>query len=152
MKTDEKEFEEMSAGEGMFLPIPKTWGKKALVAFTNGVEGEEGASVVVRVESIDARTKLTRFVDGLMIELARTLPGFSLIERRDSKLGGQPALEIEFTWTAQGTVYRQTHTSVMYSPGQVACVITSASQRHLPEFKETFEAVLRGARFTPAGK
>lgn len=154
MKTDEtmKDFEEMSAGEGMFLPIPKTWGKQALVAFTNGVEGEEGASVVVRVETIDARTKLSRFVDGLMIELARTLPGFSLIERRDARLGGQPALEIEFTWTAQGVVYRQTHTSVMYSPGQVACVITSAAQRRLPDFKATFEAVLQGARFVPAGK
>lgn len=154
MKTDGtvKDFEETSAGEGMFLPIPRGWGKKALVAFTNGIEGEEGASVVVRVESIDPRTKLSRFVDGLMIELAKSLPGFSLIERRDARLGGQPALELEFTWMAQGVCYRQTHTNVMFAPGQVACVITSASQKRTAEFKETFDAVLRGVRFAPVGK
>ncbi len=147
-----QDFEEMSIGEGMFLSIPRGWGKKALIAFTNGIEGEEGASVVVRVESIDPRTKLSRFVDGLLIELAKTLPGFALIERRDAKLGGQPALELEFTWMAQGVCYRQTHTNMMFAPGQVVCVITSASQRRSDQFKQTFEAVLQGVRFSPVGK
>lgn len=145
-----QQYEEARAGELLSLSVPRGWQQRSLVAFTNGSDGPEGASIVVRTEPVDPRTSVAQYTDTLLVELARTLPGFALLARRQCEIGGLPGHELEFTWMAQGVCYQQIHACVQNAPGHIVCIITSAAQQRNQLYGDVFASVLRGISFTPA--
>jgi len=139
----------MAAGV-LSMSIPQGWQRGTITAFTNGVEGEGGASVVVRTESLDPRTSLGSYIDQVIVELARTLPSFSLLARDSTTIGGEPAQILEFIWVARGVSYLQTHTCALPCAGEVVCIVTSTSQDVAGEHKEVFEHVRSTLNFVKA--
>jgi len=139
----------INAGDGLKLAIPLTWKRNAVVAFSNGHEGEEAASVVVRRESLDPRITLQQYADSVLIELARTLPTFTLMERRQRTLGGEPAVEMIYTLTARGDEYEQRQTCTLDIPGSVLSVVLSSTKKHARDAQPLWESILASATLYP---
>lgn len=140
----------VDAGEGVKLAVPADWKRNAIVVFANGQEGENGASVVVRRETLDPRITLQQYSDGLLVELARTLPEFALIDRRGRTLGGQPAMEFMYTMTARGIEYEQRQIVALDVPGTVLSLVLSSTKKQARGFQDQWDAILASVVLTGA--
>lgn len=139
----------INAGEGLQLAIPPTWKRNAMVVFSNGEEGDKGASVVVRRESIDPRTTLQQYMDGMLIEFAKTMPEFALIDRRSRTVGGVTAGEFLYTLTARGVEYEQRHVVAIDMKGSVLTIVMSATRKGVADIQPLWEELLSTATVTP---
>ncbi|MDC0715791.1 DcrB-related protein [Nannocystis bainbridge] len=139
----------INAGEGVQLAVPPTWKRNAMVVFSNGEEGEKGASVVVRRESIDPRTTLQQYMDGMLVEFARTMPEFALIDRRSRTLGSVPAGEFLYTLTARGVEYEQRQVVAIDMKGSVVSIVMSATRKGVREIQPLWDEILATATVTP---
>ncbi len=141
----------VNAGEGLRLAVPPDWKRSAVVVFSNGHDGEEGASVVARRESLDPRIGLQQYMDGLLVELARTLPAFSLLERRQRTISGASAGEFIYILTAKGMEYQQRQICVIDAPGSVLSLVLSSGRKRAPDFSDLWEQILDSATLVPIG-
>jgi hypothetical protein len=141
----------VNAGEGVKLAVPPNWRRNAIVVFSNGQEGEQGASVVVRRETLDPRITLQQYMDGLLVELARTLPDFALIDRRSRTLGGEPAVEFLYTMSARGVDYEQRQVCALDVPGSVLSIVVSATKKQARNFQDQWDQILASVVLTEAG-
>lgn len=141
----------VDAGEGVKLAVPANWRRNAIVVFSNGQEGEQGATVVVRRETLDPRITLQQYGDGLLVELARTLPDFALIDRRSRTLGGQPAMELLYTISARGVAYEQRQVIALDVPGTVMSIVVSSTKQQARKFSDQWDQILASVVLTEAG-
>lgn len=132
----------VNTGEGVRLAIPPNWRRNAVVVFSNGQEGEEGASVVVRRETLEPRVTLEQYMDGLLVELARTLPEFAILDRRRRMLDDKPALEFLYTLTAKGTEYEQRQICTLDMAGSVLSIVMSSTKKQARSYQVLWEGVL----------
>ena len=139
----------VNAGDGLLLAIPLNWRRNAVVVFSTENEGAKGASVVVRRESLDPRITLQQYTDGVLVELARTIPGFTLIDRRGRPIGGENAISLIYTFQASGTNHVQTQTCLIDQVGSVLSIVTSSTREHAQDYDELFEQILNTARLVP---
>jgi len=139
----------VNAGEGVKLAIPPTWKRNAMVVFSNGLEGEMGASVIVRRETLEPRITLQQYMDGLLVELARSVPDFALLERRSRTLGGQPAGEFVYTLAARGETYEQRQIVALDIPGSVLSIVMSSTRKKASDFYDQWEKTLASVVLTP---
>lgn len=139
----------VNAGEGVKLAIPPTWKRNAMVVFSNGQQGESGASVLIRRETLEPRITLQHYMDGLLVELARSVPEFALIERRSRTIGGQPAGEFVYTFTAKGEAYEQRQIVTLDIPGSVLSIVMTSTLKKSSDFYDQWEKILGSAVLTP---
>lgn len=139
----------VNAGEGVKLAIPAHWRRNAVVVFSNGIEGAQGASVVVRRETLEPRITLQQYMDGLLVELARSVPEFAFIERRSRTLGGHPAVEFIYTMSTRGEAYEQRQVCALDIPGSVLSFVLTTRKDQALSFLEQWEKIVASAVLTP---
>lgn len=137
--------------EGLSLPIPHDWRRSAAIAYSNGEEGDQGISVVVRRESLDARVTLGEYSDNALVELARTMPEFALVERRTCEIDQRPAMEIRYTLKVQGKDYYQRQLYVLDIPGSVLIISSTVLASEAENHAEFFDNLISGARLARPG-
>jgi len=143
---------QVKVDEGLTLPIPQHWKRAAVVAYSSGDDPERGVSVVVRRESLDARVKLTQYADNALVELARTMPEFTLIERHPCMLDHEPAVELRYTLKVRGVDYYQRQLYALDIPGSVLSITSTVPTEHVDEHTEFFDSLARDARLIEPGK
>jgi hypothetical protein len=124
------------------IDIPDTWHEDSVTIFSNGATGEEAASVVVKRGYIDPRTTLSMYIDTQLVELAKSLPSFTLTARRDATVANEHAMQMTYTWVVQGSSYSQTQTILRDAPNSVVSIITSSASRAAAAWNKEFEAIL----------
>ncbi|NUP08735.1 MAG: DcrB-related protein [Polyangiaceae bacterium] len=80
--------------------VPSDWQDKTIVAFAAPVPAgkQSTATVVMTKEPVRQGETLSRYADRQLVELAKKLPGFELTDRKDAATGGQPVVELSFSW------------------------------------------------------
>lgn len=137
------------AGEGVTLAVPRDWTRTAMVVFANGQRGQDVASVVIRRESLDPRVTLQQYTDQMLVELARTVPSFTLQDRRARGLGGHAAIELRYALTTQGESHQQRQVCAIDRLGTVLSLVFSSGAVHAEEYDPVWEQMIESAIITP---
>ena len=136
--------------DGVSVGVPAHWRRSALVVLSTGDE-DEAVSVALRRETLDPRVTLASYVDTMLIELARTIPRFSLLRRSDRTISGLPASGLSYELSLRGTDYEQMTLNVLDRPGSVLTLIASAPVAKMPAYREQLEEVLQSVTITGIG-
>lgn len=105
---------------------PKNWDDKTIVAFAApATPGKFSANVVMTKDTLKPGESLRSYADRQIMELARRLEGFDLIESGERTVAGLPALEYRFSWTSEHAELHQ-HT-VMFAPSEQVLTFTGTA-------------------------
>ncbi|MBK8261209.1 MAG: DcrB-related protein [Nannocystis sp.] len=135
----------------MSIEVPSNWRRSALVVLSTGEDEAEAVSVAIRRETLDPRVKLASYVDNMLVELARTIPGFLLLHRSERTISGHPASGLTYALTLRGTDFEQTTLNVLDRPGTVLTLIASAPQARISAHREQLEAMMASVMLDSGG-
>ena len=84
--------------------VPRHWEDRTLVAFAAPAKPGQATSpnVVMTRDTLGAEETIQSYADKQLAELSKRLEAFELDERKETTFGGQPGVELRFTW--QGSV------------------------------------------------
>ena len=112
--------------EQVAFEAPEGWEDKTIVAFAAPVSpGKFSPNIVMTKDVLKPGETLRSYADRQIMELARRLEGFDLVESGDRVVGGLTALEYRFTWTSEHAELHQ-HT-VMLAPRERVMTFTGTA-------------------------
>lgn len=82
------------------IGIPDGWKDQTMNAFALPEPNGKGAKASL-VVSRDYETKsdtVEHYADLQLVEAAKKLPKYKLIRRNETQVGGQPAMQVDYTW------------------------------------------------------
>lgn len=107
---------------------PADWDDKTIVAFAAPVmPGKFSPNLVMTKDKLKPGETLRSYGDRQIMELARRLEGFDLVDSGERTLGGLPALEYRFSWISDVAQLHQ-HT-VMTAAGDQILTFTGTAVR-----------------------
>jgi hypothetical protein len=126
--------------------VPRDWQDRSVVAFAAPKpKGQAAAAnVLLSREPLGDAPDLTTYANRQLIELAKRIEGFSLIDRRDTTFSGRPAVEIRFESTPAAPVVQR---MVMIAAGQTVLSFTAtAAKDEVAKLESTFERILSSVK------
>ncbi len=135
--------------------VPRHWDDKTLVAFAAPPQPGQALApnlVMTRDQLGDADT-LDSYADRQLAELAGRSPGFELIKREETSLGGARAIALSFRARADKGVLEQRLVLVQGRRRGVYCFTASMSKADAEQYGPLFDRILGSVRFpvpTPA--
>ena len=92
----------------LHFSIPSGWKDNSMQALIlPAAEGDKSASeaaLVITRDGAHPELLLSQYADQHLVESARRLPGYKLLERRTIEAGGEPAIAVIQLWTPPGQV------------------------------------------------
>ena len=147
--------------KGMTFDLPDRWVDRTVVAFSAppqaDVPKEHLPNVVMTREALAEGDTLRTHADKTLLEMAKQLDGFDILESRETVLAGLRAVHIRFKWTSSFGDLEQGMTMCESPPepedsGRFATLITtSAHAKVAAQAQPVFEQVLSSFRFTDRG-
>ncbi|NUQ76721.1 MAG: DcrB-related protein [Polyangiaceae bacterium] len=131
--------------DALQIDVPASWREDNVTIFSNGGSGESAVSLVLRREPVDPRTTLSMYVDLQLVELAKSLPAFNLINRENVTVGGTQGSQLTYRWVVQGVSYSQMQVIARASPQTMICIMTSSSTRNAQEWLQEFKSIVGSA-------
>lgn len=125
------------------INLPHSWREDIIAIYSNGETLEDAVSVVLRRSMVSSTVTLSDYADLQLVELAKSLPTFALVGRKELVLNRAPAFQLTYTWNAQGGRYSQTQTILRDSPETMVCVITSCSARNALTLEKEFTSIIQ---------
>jgi hypothetical protein len=106
------------------LRVPEEWKDTTIHAFVlPGEEGGGAASFVITRDADAAETELQTYADQQLVNAAQQLPFYKLLKREHRTIGGQPAIQSDFTWlTPERVAVRQRQACLRH--GDLILVLT----------------------------
>ena len=81
------------------LLIPSGWKDNSVYAFVATDENGAGSASLVMVRDLEPQQhELISYADQQLVLAAQKLPGYQLIGRTPLTIGGQPAIQSDFSW------------------------------------------------------
>lgn len=149
-----------SAPTAISFEVPDGWLDKTVVAFAAppmpDVPRDYLPNVVVTREPLAERESLRTHADRTLLEMAKVLESFDILESRETTLGGLPAVHVRFCWTSRIGPVEQTLTMCESpcEPGDTsrfATLVTTSSHATIAaRAKPLFDALLQTFRFGQA--
>lgn len=133
--------------EGSF-ELPDDWEDKSVTAisFPSGSKVPAASITVTREMIKDKKETLSSYVNGQLVNLAKTCPAFQLVRHIPAKLNGLLAESVEFTWkTPEKIAVRQLMVVTFVKSHSLVITSTAAAER-FAEFQPVFEAVIASFR------
>jgi hypothetical protein len=147
--------------KGMTFDLPDRWVDRTVVAFSAppqpDIPKEHLPNVVMTREALAEGDTLRTHADKTLLEMAKQLDGFDILESRETLLAGLRAVHIRFKWTSSFGELEQAMTMCEAPPepddtGRFATLITtSAHAKVAAQARPVFEQVLSSFRFTNPG-
>ncbi|HKV38181.1 MAG TPA: DcrB-related protein, partial [Blastocatellia bacterium] len=128
--------------------LPEGWEDRTLnvLAFPRGAK-KPVANVTISRQLLDAETRLGPYIDQQLKELAKTCPRFSLLNREETTLDGEPGEHVVFTWRAQdGVILRQEQTVLLLDAGVVLVITATAPKDKFESYAEPFRSFVGSFR------
>jgi hypothetical protein len=136
---------------------PEGWEDKTIVAFAGPAKpGKFAPNVVMTKDKLKPGESLRSYADRQIMELARRLDGFDLIESGERTVAGVSALEYRFSWTSEHAELHQ-HTIMTAPADRVFTFTGTATHDEDAALDEAMETLLRtlafpsGSAYSPAG-
>lgn len=128
--------------------VPDGWVNRTIVVWS----APAGAAavppnVVVAFDTPKPGEALGAYVTRQLAELQRTAKGFELDTKRDTTLGGRPAVELVFRWAGGPSGMQQRQVFAMVPDGRVASVANTASAADFAAADATFAEILQSFRW-----
>lgn len=138
--------------EDVTFEAPSGWEDKTIVAFAAPAQpGKFSPNVVMTKDAMKPGESLRSYADRQIMELARRLEGFDLLESGEREIGGIHALEYRFAWRSEHAELHQ-HT-VMCAPGAQVLTFTGtathADEAALDDAMEQLLATITFPRAAP---
>jgi hypothetical protein len=143
--------------EQVAFEAPDNWEDKTIVAFAApATPGKFSPNIVMTKEPLKQGETLRNYADRQIMELARRLDGFDLIDSGDRTLGNLPALEYKFAWRSEHAELHQRTvlTAVVDTVFTFTGTATHADEAPLDEAMDQLLATVRfqaPAPYNPAG-
>ena len=136
------------------LHVPEEWKDTTIHAFVlPGEEGGGAASFVITRDSDAGDVELQTYADQQLVNAAQQLPSYKLVKRENRTIGGQPAIQSDFTWlTPEHVSVRQRQACLRH--GELILVLTvTARDASFPVYEPTWAQVVDSFRLRvePAG-
>lgn len=132
---------------------PTDWVDRSIVAHgipADGTPGSASPHIAMTRSPIRKGDTLYSHVDRQLLDLARTLKDFDLLESRETTCGGVPAVFVRYTWMGQRGRVEQTVTTVerVLAPGRVCTSFTTTARAEdAAQTSALFDEVLKSIRF-----
>lgn len=136
------DLDRVTADNRVTLSIPHDWRRSSITIFSNGQDGRDTAAVVVRREAIDPRMSLEQHVDTMLVDLARSIPYFTILDRRQRSMGDQCGIELIYTLKTKDIVHLQRQFCLIDTPGTVLTLTASSAQERARDWAELFDEII----------
>jgi hypothetical protein len=133
---------------------PPEWLDRSVVVFEAPAPKplQRSWNVVMTREPIREGDNLRTHADRLLLELARTLAGFDLLESRELELGGQAAMYLRYTCATATGVLEQSVTLAARAGaagGSLTIFTTTAPIEEAEAARAVFKEILSSVQFGP---
>jgi hypothetical protein len=142
---------------GIAFDTPEDWIDRTIVAFGAPVEkpGSPNApNIVMTQEMMRDGDTLRMQADRQLMDLAKHLHDFDILESRQTTVGGLPAIHMRFSWVSQLGGLEQSYTLVerAVAAGRMVVVFTGTVRTEdAAKLRPVFSKVLESVRFSPVG-
>lgn len=145
--------------KGMSFEAPDGWIDRTVLAFAAPGDDREKhqPNVVMTREDLAEGDTLRTHADRTLLEMAKTLEGFDILESRETLLGGLRAVHIRFKWKSNAGDLEQGMTLCEAPPvpgelGRYATIVTTtAHAKEIAQARPVFERLLASFSFPRGG-
>jgi hypothetical protein len=139
------------SGRDVVFDVPDDWHDRTIAAFAAPLKPKQmiAPNFVLTRDVVPETEPSSAYADKQLVELAKRLEAFNLSERRDSMVGGLPAVDLIFTWRGSNGVIKQRQTFVATGAGSVLTFVATALVTEFPEMEPAFQAILGSIQFPP---
>lgn len=129
--------------------VPRHWEDRTMVAFAAPPRpGQTTAPNVVMTRDLLASGEtLAGYADKQLAELSKRLDGFELVAREEKSIGGQPGIELHFTWRASTGELEQWLAMTVGRRRTVFCFNATAARADGEQMTPLFDRILSTIRF-----
>jgi hypothetical protein len=144
----------------MSFEVPQGWVDRTVLAFAappGADPAEHLPNVVMTREAIGKGDSLRTHADRTLLDMARQLDGFDILESRESVLGGRRAIYVRFSWKSNAGELEQDMTMCESpaEPGETdlfaTIVTTTAHKKVVDKVRPLFDQFLSSVRFPAPG-
>lgn len=136
-------------GRDVSFEIPNDWHDRTIAAFAAPLKPKQtvAPNFVLTRDVAPEQEASSTYADKQLVELAKRLEAFNLSERRDTLVGGLPAVDLIFSWRGANGTIKQRQTFVATGTGTVLTFVATALITEFSTMEPTFQAILDSIKF-----
>lgn len=133
--------------EKIAFEAPADWEDRTIVAFAAPtVPGKFSPNVVLTKDTLKPGETLRAYSDKQIMELARRLEGFDLIESGDCTIAGTHGMEYRFSWKSEHAELQQ-HSVLFLAGNEVMTLTGTTTEVDAPQLERAMEHVMATMHF-----
>jgi hypothetical protein len=129
--------------------VPKDWADKTVVAYTAPARAGQKMTpnLILTRTPAEGDETVAQYADKQLVELAKKLEHFHLIERKEQTLGGLPAVALTFTWHTPGGPLHQRTTFVKVRGWLMLAFTFTAMKGEFSAHEPALNAIMSSLQF-----
>ena len=134
--------------------VPRHWEDRTLVAFAAPAKPGQATSpnVVMTRDTLGAEETIQSYADKQLAELSKRLEAFELDERKEMTFGGQPGVELRFTWQGSVGKLEQRLAMALGKRRTVFCFNATMAKADADQMNPLFDRIMSTIRFPRPGE
>lgn len=140
--------------DGISMDVPRDWEDRSIAAFSMPVApgARTTANIVMTRDTLKGKETLASYADKQMVELAKKLDQFDLHERKETTLGGVPAVELRFGWKGVGGLVDQRLVMLATKDQKVLNFTATAPKGEADKLAPIFDRIFASVKVTAGPK
>jgi hypothetical protein len=131
------------------LEVPDGWQDRSITVFA--VPPKPGqkvtANVVLTRDTLEGDGPIRAYADQQLVALAKGVESFTLHDRKECTVGGQPAAEVLFSWKSGTEVLQQRVVFVRVGGRTLVTFTATAHKNQFADVEPAFRAILASVLF-----
>ncbi len=134
--------------------VPRHWEDRTLVAFAAPPRpGQSTApNVVMTRDTLGPEETIQSYADKQLAELSKRLEGFELDERKELSFGGQPGVELRFSWIGSAGKLEQRLAMALGRKRTVYCFNATMAKADADQMNPLVDRIMSTIRFPRPGE
>jgi hypothetical protein len=134
--------------------VPRHWEDRTLVAFAAPAKPGQATApnMVMTRDTLGAEETIGSYADKQLTELSKRLEGFELDERKEDTFGGQPGVELRFTWQGSAGKLEQRLVMVAGRRRSVCCFNATMAKADAEQLNPLFDRIISTIKFPRPGE
>jgi hypothetical protein len=134
--------------------VPRHWDDRTLVAFAAPAKPGQATApnVVLTRDTLGPEETIQSYADKQLAELSKRLEGFGLDERKELTFGGQPGVELRFSWQGSAGKLEQRLAMAVGKRRTVFCFNATMAKADADQMNPLFDRIMSTIRFPRPGE